>query len=206
MGLAAEARLARPLGPLVAAGGGTAAGVAVAVQSVIAAGATALLSFGLAGGLDPALEAGALVIPEAVIDDTGRRWAVDAALARRLGTARGSLLAGSDVITGIAAKRGAWEQTGALAVDLESGVVARVAGERGLPFAVLRAVCDPATRDLPPAALTALDAKGRIQPGALLMSILRQPGQIAGLMALGRETARARRSLMERVAAIAAGP
>ena len=48
VGLAFEARLARPLGWPVAIGGGTSEGAAAAAQRLVDAGATALLSFGIA--------------------------------------------------------------------------------------------------------------------------------------------------------------
>jgi hypothetical protein len=55
VGLKAEALLARRLGVPVMIGGGTAAGAEMAARRAVAEGATALVSFGLAGGLDPSL-------------------------------------------------------------------------------------------------------------------------------------------------------
>ncbi len=201
VGLAAEARLARRLGGQVAIGGGDAAGAGRAGARLADAGAQALLSFGLAGGLDPALPPGALVVPCAVLDRCGSAVGTDAALSRRLGTAAGTMLAAEAVLASRAAKAAAWTATGALAVDLESGAVARAARARGLPFAVLRAVCDPADSDLPPAALTALDERGGISPAALIRSLVRRPGQLPGLIALGREAALARKALLACVTA-----
>ena len=202
VGFAAEARLARGLGGQTAIGGGDAAGAARAADRLARAGAHALISFGLAGGLDPGLRAGALVIPDAVTVAGGGHWNADPSLARRLGEAAGLVLSADAVITTAAAKQAAWRRSAAIAVDLESGAVATAAAAHGLPFAVLRAICDPAERDLPPAALDALDAEGRIRPGALLRSLARQPGQIGALIALGREAARARQALLARVTAI----
>lgn len=201
VGLTAEARLARGLGGLTEAGGGTADGAARAAAHLIANGATALLSFGLAGGLAPGLPAGTLVIPTTVTDGAGRSWPTDPAMVQRLGTGAGALLAASAILADAAEKQAAWQSTGALAADIESGAVARAAAAHGLPFAVLRAICDPAERTLPPAALTALDPAGRIRPLALARSLLRRPGQIGGLIALGREAALARTALLARVAA-----
>ncbi len=201
VGLAAEARLARGLGGTVAVGGGGAAGAASAVQALLDAGATALVSFGLTGGLAPGLPAGAIVVPAAVVDGQGGRWDTDPGLNRWLGGASGLLLGGAGMIVTEAAKTAAWDASGALAVDLESAAVARAAR---VPFAVLRAVCDPAGRSLPPAAQTALDAQGRIRPLALIQSLTRHPRQIGALIALGREAAQARRALLAHVARIGA--
>ncbi len=195
VGLEAEARIARSFGCPVAIGGGGGAGAARAAASLAAQGATQLVSFGLAGGLEPGLAAGAILVPERVIDEAGRSWSTDPALAARFGIPRGTLLAVPDIVATAAAKTALWRQTGAMAADIESGAVARA----GLGFAVLRVVCDPAGRDLPPAALTALDAGGRIRLAALLRSLARHPGQIPGLAALGRDAASARRALLAEV-------
>jgi adenosylhomocysteine nucleosidase len=198
VGLEAEAQIARAFGCPVAVGGGGAAGAARAAAALAAQGVTQLVSFGLAGGLAPGLAAGAILVPDRVIDETGRCWPVDMTLAARFGAPHGALLAVSDIVADAAAKAALWQRTQAQAADIESGAVAAA----GLGFAVLRVVCDPAERTLPPAALTALDAAGRIQPMALLRSLARRPGQIAGLIALGRDAAAARRALLARVRAI----
>jgi len=80
-----------------------------------------------------------------------------------------------------------------------------VAARAGLPFAVLRAVCDPAEALLPPAALAALDALGAISIWSVAASLLRHPGQIFDLIALGRAAAAARAALVRRVGDISAG-
>jgi adenosylhomocysteine nucleosidase len=196
VGLAAEARIAARFGCPVKAGGGTPAGASVAAARLIAEGATGLVSFGLAGGLDPALRPGAVIVPSNVLSDM-ERLEVDAGLAARFGGRTGhTLLAGTAVVTRAAAKRTLFATTHAHAVDLESGAVARVAQAYRLPFAVVRAICDPAERDLPPAALVALDPDGGIALLPLTRSLLRRPGQILGLLTLAREMGLARRALI----------
>ena len=195
VGLRAEAVLARRLGVPVEIGGGTASGAQTAARRAIAAGASALVSFGLAGGLDPALRPVALVVPTAVLDD-GASFAADPSLLVLLGGATAHCLlaveaVGADALT----KRRLWRETGAAALDLESGAVARVAAAHGLPFGVLRAICDPAQRDLPPAALGALDANGAIGLARVAGSIAIQPRQIPALLRLAADATAARRAL-----------
>jgi adenosylhomocysteine nucleosidase len=198
-GLMAEARIAARLGCPVAAGGGTPWGAEQAAERLVAAGATSLISFGLAGGLDADFRPGALLVPIAVVE-AGRIRPTNAALAERLGGWFGGMLyAGSDIAATAGQKAALARTTLCGAIDLESGAVARVAERHGLPFAVLRAICDPADRDLPPAALSALDAKGAISSLRVAGSILRRPWQIPPLIALGRDAGLARRALVGRV-------
>lgn len=204
VGLVTEARLARRLGWPIVVGGGTYDGAVVASEQAIRAGATSLLSFGLAGGLDPALRPGTLLLPaEVLVDD--RRIPTDASLRGRLGAGLDAPLLGAHAIAAtVAAKRALFTATGAAAIDLESGGVAQVAQARGVPFAVLRAVCDPAGRDLPPAALVALDRQGAVGLVRVLASIVAHPVQILGLLSLAGDAAAARRSLRGAVRKISA--
>jgi len=177
VGLRAEARIAQALGVPVATGGGTTTGAEHAARYLIAQGAKALISFGLAGGLDPALSAGAILVPHAVIAE-GQRFAADGSLAHRLGGPTAHVLLGTaDIATTPTTKQRLWRETGASAVDLESGAVARIAAEAGLPFAVLRAVCDTTNHALPPAALAALDSGGAISLPRVIRSVLAEIGR-----------------------------
>ncbi len=198
-GFAAEARIARHAGWPVDMGGGSTAGAIRAAHRLIEAGATGIVSFGLAGGLDPDLPPGTLVVAEGVIV-MQRIWRTDAALNARLGGSTGHLCLGIDRIAASAAEKLLLgHESGAAAADMESGAVAVVAGEAGIPFAVVRAICDPAERDLPAAALVGLDPSGRIALSPIVWSILKRPGQIGALMRLARDAAAARQALTERV-------
>jgi len=198
-GFAAEARIVSRTGWPVEIGGGTTAGAVRAAQRLIEGGADAIVSFGLAGGLDPALPAGTLIVAEGVIS-LGQIWRTDAALNARLGGTTGHLILGIDRIAGSAAEKLLLgHESGAAAADMESAAVVAVAEAAGVAFAVLRAICDPADQDLPPAAMAGLDAAGRIAVWPLARSILGAPGQIGALMGLARDAAAARRALLDRV-------
>lgn len=160
-------------------------------------GANALVSFGLAGGLDPALRPGTVIVPAAILSG-GTPYPADPDLAARFGglTAH-RLLAGTAIARSATCKRQLHLATRTHAIDLESGGVARVAADRGLAFVAVRAICDPAERDLPPAALCALDDRGGIMLPRVLLSLLRHPGQLPALLRLASDAARARRALAE---------
>jgi len=137
-----------------------------------------------------------IIIPGHVRAD-GETLPADPILAQRFGGLTGhTLLAGLDIAADAASKRRLFAATGAQAIDLESGAVARIATAYRLPFIVVRAICDPAERDLPPAALVALDQRGGIGLFSVLSSVARAPNQIPGLLALARDAAQARRALL----------
>ncbi len=146
-----------------------------------------------------------MVVPSRVLagDQT---FAVDPTLGALLGGTDGTSVVGHpSIVVTAEAKRALWLSTGAAAVDMESGAVARVAQAHGLPFAVLRVICDPAERTLPPAALVALNSAGAIGLLRVIGSLLRHPGQFPALMRLANDAAAARRVLQERARGIGAG-
>jgi hopanoid-associated phosphorylase len=213
-GLLAEARIVRRAGLAVAAVGGDAARAAREAERLLAEGAAGLVSFGIAGGLDPALASGMLLLPRAVRGDGEERWEVESQWRRRLATtlataglavSEGDLLGAGAVAASAEDKRALFQRTGAAALDLESHAVARVAARAERPFVALRALADPAGRDLPPAALVGLDAQGRPAVGPVLAALAKDPRQVAALFRLARDTQRALAALRRAVAVLDAG-
>ena len=116
VGLKAEASL---LQGHIFVGGGAPHAAARAVK----AGASAMVSFGLAGGLDPSMRPGTLVTPNHVVQH-GRSYPTDLALARALGDLPcDAVLAADSIAADAASKAHLWRETGAQIVDLESGAV-----------------------------------------------------------------------------------
>ena len=200
VGMAREAEILAGLGHVIVVGGAD-------VRRLEAALATALVehpghavvSFGVCGGLAPDAYVGELVVAQAVLH-RGQRWDCDADWVARLvranRRARLGTLAGSDVaIPDVAAKQALWSTTGALAVDMESHVAARLAAGAGRPFAVVRAVSDSATHTLPPAALKGLRPDGTADVGAVLTALAARPVQLPALIRTAQGAAAAVRTL-----------
>jgi hopanoid-associated phosphorylase len=195
-GLAAEARVARAAGFQVIVGAGDPQRTAALVEAA-ARRAKCLVSFGVAGGLSPHLRPGQVILSADVIGHD-QRWRPHqrfygevSGLARRIGAVEGPVLGSCDILATEEDKRRAWRETGALAVDLESAIVARTAEAAGLPFLVLRTIADPATRELPPAALIPLAENGTPAFARVFGEVLRRPRQIRALFGLARETRQA---------------
>jgi adenosylhomocysteine nucleosidase len=201
-GLAAEAKIARAAGFSVVVGAGHRGRTEALVENAVRH-AKCLVSFGIAGALAPELRAGHVVISTEVIAD-GQSWRPEAAfrsriadLARDIGAVDGPVLGAPAILATSAEKRRAWRDTGALAVDLESEVVARIASAAGIPFVVVRTIADSVLRELPPAALIPLSEDGTPKLAQVLASVLRKPRQFRALVGLARETRTALSALAE---------
>jgi adenosylhomocysteine nucleosidase len=156
-------------------------------QTLIDGGATSLMSVGIAGGLAPGLKPGTVIVADEILAD-GTHYPALAICAPRVKGRTGAILGSRSIVASVDEKSALFAETSALAVDMESGPVARAAQDAGIPFIALRVIADPAWQALPPAALLTLSRKGRPRILAVLWSILRHPRQISALMETGRNT------------------
>jgi len=162
-----------------------------------------VISFGVAGGLDPSLKPGDVVVAtEVLAGDT--RWLAGLALNEELVASvamgrrrvvRGSLAGAEQVVSARALKAALHLETGAAAVDMESHIAAAYAAEAGLPFAALRVISDPATRALPALAMAALKPNGEIDLRKILSGVARNPMTLRALVSTGIDFNRALKSL-----------
>jgi hopanoid-associated phosphorylase len=165
-----------------------------AVEALIAHGAGAIVSAGIAGGLDATLAPGHVVLAERVLDAHGDAHATDrewrerffARLQGSVACSIGLLVESACVLATPAQKRDCHAQTGESAVDMESAAVVSTAARAHAPCLVVRAVCDPASFAIPRSALAGVDAVGHPRPARLALALCRHPTEIAGLMKLQR--------------------
>jgi adenosylhomocysteine nucleosidase len=195
-GLEVEARIARRAGLRTIVAGGKPERRAATIAQAIAAGATGLISFGIAGGLDPKLPPGTVLLPETVSTEAGETFATDEVWRQRLqayipGALGGTFYGAEAVVARVAEKQSVFLRTKAVAVDLESAPVGRAAAHAGIPFVVLRAIADPAHRNVPHAAARALTDEGTVAYGAVFGHLARNPHQFPILLFIARDTRRA---------------
>jgi adenosylhomocysteine nucleosidase len=157
----------------------------------------AVISFGLAGGLDPALRPGDLIVASQVTANA-RTWHATLTLAGALASALHAKGTKLESVAGVeapvmdpASKAALRAATGAAAVDMETHIAASFADNNKLPWAALRVICDPAERELPTLARQALKPDGSIDYVAVVKSLATDPAQIPALMATARDTATA---------------
>jgi len=208
VGMAFEARIAAGLGVTVICGG-DGRNLDGTLARAMAAGCGGLISFGVAGGLAPDLKPGTCVIGSSILDGEEERL-TDARWAQRLmriipGTVHGPILGVREPIAHASAKRALHRQTGAIAVDMESQVVARAAERHGVPLAAIRVVVDPVERTIPRSALAGTRADGTIDPVAVIRSLLRYPRDFVGLIRMSLDARAARATLVRGSALLGPG-
>ena len=203
-GLRREARIAARAGLHVDCAGPGPHAARRTAERLVAGGATALVSFGYAGGLDPTLVPGDLIVAERVVAVGGQEWATQgaAALADRVPSARIGISLGTDAPIATVDAKAALARR-AMAVDMESHAIAAVAAARRIPFLVVRAIVDPAGRTLPDAALAATADDGTPRLGRLMAALAARPQDIGAIVALAVAMRRADRALA--VGAVALG-
>lgn len=182
---------------------GSALGVRGAAGAIRAARPSAVLAVGFAGGLDPRLRVGELVLGDPVVDPTapGHWWpavglaSAAVAAARRAGLVlhAGPVLSVSEAEATPAGKAIAAGQSAALALDMESAGFARAAAEVGVPFVAVRVISDAAGDRLPDEPWRLVTADGRAPLGRALGYLARRP---LALPTLVRTGLRARRGAL----------
>lgn len=183
-----------PEGIIVVVSGNGAENGRLAAENLLGKGATALVTWGSAGGLHPALLPGSLVLPERILSPSQTVFAVDIAWHRRLSDClsehfklhTGPLFQSPTILTNPLEKNNLFRQHNAIAVDMESAAVATVAWQEKVPFVTIRSVADTADMIIPVSALRATDEHGRLRLLRLFKCLTRNPKEIPSLFRLGR--------------------
>jgi nucleoside phosphorylase len=159
-----------------------------------------LVGQGVCGALDPALKSGDVIVADRVLEaapeSNSASWETDGAWTEAVYAAikdtglpvrRGSLLTNLQPVFSADEKTSLFRQHDALAVDMESAAIARAAGEAGLPFLIVRTVCDAADRNIPRSAMDIVARDGRVRPAALILTLLRNPSLIFSLLRMKKD-------------------
>ena len=178
---------------VIAYSGAGANNARIASELLIAQGADRLISWGCAAALGGALNPGDLVLADSLIDADGVR--IDIApdwhghtlnlLTTTLRTHVGCLAESKSIVASAQHKKSLHILTGAVALDMESIAVAKVARQNRLPFLAIRAIADPHNMNLPNAIEHSFNNQGDIDASKLLLYVALHPTELPGLIKLG---------------------
>jgi adenosylhomocysteine nucleosidase len=114
---------------------------------------------------------------------------------------RGGILTVRYPLATEAEKRRAGQSTGAIAVDMETAVIAREAAARGIPYVAMRTIMDTVEHDLAGAGLA--DEHGKVRPFRAAAALARNPAMVAGVVRLVRNLRKASDAMAVAVDAVA---
>jgi nucleoside phosphorylase len=139
-----------------------------------------VISSGFAGGLAPELRAESVIFS-----------CEDASLARackQAGALPARFHCAQRVATTAGEKRALREQTGADAVEMESGIIGRVCAGPGVVHATVRVILDTANEDLPLDFNALMNAEQALASGKLALALGRRPWKVGALLQLQRRS------------------
>ncbi len=182
-----------------------------AATDLIELGVSSLVSFGIAGALDPNLKSGDLILPKVVhagkVLQEGeeelpgypmsQEWRdrVEALLPSHLTVIDRPLTTTPGVLTTAKAKLELGAVTGACAYDMESAAIAEVAAKHEVPFIAIRAITNPVDFSPPPELIKVIQPEGSIKSLHLLSLLYQRSIDISTILHLGKEVREARRTL-----------
>ena len=198
---------------LVACAGMGSVNAASAAEMLIAKGATQLISWGCAAGLDPLMKPGDLTLAECLLAFDNEQIAINrkwfshtknllkktfeenSSERKKAFVHTGLLAESAAMVTTSHAKRQLHSFTKALALDMESSAVARVAQKHAVPFLAIRSIVDPASIGIPDAVAYATNTDGEVAIGKLLRYLFLHPMQLPQLIKLGIYFGKAKQTL-----------
>ncbi len=182
---------------------------AKAAKDLVEQGVNALLSWGCAASLTGELESGSLLIPKQVECENGIVLPVDIEwhnrlylfLSEKLQPQKGRLLESKQIVPDPDKKKWLHKKSGAIAVDMESASIAKVAQKNDLSFLAVRAIADTVNRQIPQCILNSVDYDGQIRKLYLFKQSILHPVDWVALAKLGHQFSAAKKTL-KMVAAI----
>ena len=159
----------------------------------------ALISWGVAGGLNESLHSGDVIVADKIISnditiECHANWQEQLLIhlsSAEYRVVNGSIYSNTAICASAKAKNKLHLKTGADAVDMESAAIAGLAKEMNLEFVAIRTIADEAIASIPPAVKRHTNELGKPKPIRFLLSCLFNPMQIASLILLARAFSKA---------------
>lgn len=192
---------------LIAFSGAGADNAETAAELLINQGASRLISWGCAAGLSDLAKPGDLTLANCLVGADLSNKSIDAAWHQHsvgiiekhsdIRIRNGKIVESRELVVSSREKKKLNLASGAVALDMESAAVARVADRHKLKFLVIRAIADPVGMDLPKAVAYALNDQGDVSLRKLLSYLTRHPAELPKLIKLGAHFHKAKRTLVK---------
>jgi adenosylhomocysteine nucleosidase len=174
---------------------------------ILSPGVSCVISAGFAGALQEAYAVGDIILATEIVDVKGDYWSAswppDLPLVDEPHLRRGRLLTTPNVIGTTEEKRRLGQLRDAVAVDMESAIVAAWCAERAIPFGAVRTISDPIEMELS-SELVSLFGDKMSAAARLIGALANKPTLFMKLWRLARNTRVASRQLAVALGALLA--
>lgn len=156
-----------------------------------------ILSCGFSGALIPKMKIGNIIVANDIMDTHGQSFLIEHGMSdnREHGLYVDKTVTSDKIVRLIKEKKELAEETGAVAVDMESLAVAQIAKESGTKFLSVRVISDDLSADLPAEVLSIMGENSKVRIGAALTSIWNRPGSVKDLWQLREQAVKASEKL-----------
>jgi adenosylhomocysteine nucleosidase len=153
-----------------------------------------LISWGVAGALEPSLNSGDIVFAETIINqdktyptsDDWKNKLLDHFSKTDFKILNANIASSLEICATATDKNRLLNKTGAIAVDMESAAIADIAIKHELDFLVIRAIADEANTSIPEAVLKFTDNLGKPEIFNFVSSCISKPTQIREITKLAK--------------------
>lgn len=155
-------------------------------KKLISQGADLIISFGLAGALDPGLKSGSIIISTQVLTPSYKKISCNPSLGIKIFNLKKSKsgvyfrpIVGSNYpITSATEKKKIFKNSKAAAVDMETHIAAQIAQKQRVPFLAIRSICDTANQNLPDFVATIIKNQKKLNILQVLRLIVSRPSEL----------------------------
>ncbi len=166
----------------------------IAANKLLALRVDGVISWGVAGAIEPTINAGDLILASAIIKQDSRYtttsqwhdWVFEYLQQSSANLINGDIVSSKEACASTADKKKLFDATGALAVDMESAAIAEIAMKNNLDFLVLRAIADNAHTHIPEAVLNHTNYLGQPAIFNFTLSCLLKTTQIREILILAK--------------------
>lgn len=164
-----------------------------------------IISWGSAAGLSKILKPGDLVLPDLILDEKGAEYVTDSnfndqmvkLFPKELSYHSGALCESTTMLKEVEEKREFGKKHHAMACDMESATIAKLAKQKGIPFTALRVISDDYNTAIPQSVYLSIDENGDFSLGKFLFQLLINPKDIIHVIRLGKNFSKAKKTMLK---------
>lgn len=164
-----------------------------------------IISWGSAAGLSKILKPGDLILPDLILDENGAEYVTDSKFNDRmiklfpkeLSFHVGAICESINILKEVEEKREFAKKYHAIACDMESATIAKLATLKGISFSALRVISDDYNTNIPKSVYLSINKDGDFSMGKFLFQLLANPKEIIQVIRLGKNFSKTKKTMLK---------